>query len=294
MIFSHYHRVRALLLAGIAACVAIFLFVARTFGIPSQVGFGGSILNEPAPLATLLVIMVTLVVCVLVGTLIAGTVRFDAGLFCALVGMSVLTLRAGTVGGVLRQWASTHQPGVMLWMALELVLLYGIIGLAWSALWLLHERGWLKGDEFRDGIEDSEDSLVMKFSALAMQAGVMALAMLLLAQVDAKMQSLIAVGAAAMAGAWAAHYVYPVSPSAWLWVGPLIVGVIGYVMAYFNPEGWEIGRLNFTLAGMARSLPMDYATAGPVGALLGYWMSRRAHRQMAEDPAEGETAEEAS
>ena len=32
------------------------------------------------------------------------------------------------------------------------------------------------------------------------------------------------------------------------------------------------------LAPLSRPLPLDYASVGPAGALIGYWMSRRWHR----------------
>jgi hypothetical protein len=35
--------------------------------------------------------------CVLLGTLIAGTVRFDAGLFVASIGLSALSIRGGPI-----------------------------------------------------------------------------------------------------------------------------------------------------------------------------------------------------
>jgi hypothetical protein len=45
------------------------------------------------------------------------------------------------------------------------------------------------------------------------------------------------------------------------------------------------GVLQYPLAPLARPLPIDYATAGPAAALLGYWVSRRSHRQRVSEAA---------
>lgn len=288
MPLSPYHRSRLLLLIGVAACIALFLFTARTFHVPAYRGVGGSILQEPRWLVNLVVVAGALIAAVLAGTLLAGTVRFDAGLFCACAGLAVLSMRAGTTGDVLRAAAPTGSPSVFMHLALELAVLYALVALSWSALWGLHARGWLKADEFRDGVEDTVEPVYVRAGALAMQVGIMALCLLLLAQTDAKVQVLLGVFLSAWAGACVAYYLYPISPSPWLWAGPLLVGVAGYGLAYFGvaPDGaWRNGHPQSALAALARPLPLDYASAGPVGAILGYWMSRRWYRQRTEEAA---------
>jgi hypothetical protein len=59
----------------------------------------------------------------------------------------------------------------------------------------------------------------------------------------------------------------------------LIVGVVGYFWAYTWPGLWQIGNVAVPLA---RALPLDWASAGPSGAILGYWMSRRWQRESRE------------
>jgi hypothetical protein len=282
-------RSKAVLLAGIAVSIATFLFISHKFQIPTYPHFGGSLLSDANPIVTFIALGVGLLVAVLLSTLIAGTLRFDAGLFCGTLGMAVISIRGGRVGDVLRADASAAAtPVIFIHFALELVVLYALISVAWSILWGLHTGGYLKADEFRDGVEDTDEPLIFKISALAMQVGVMALCMFLLAQTDAKPQAIAAVSISAFAGACAAYYMYPISPSPWLWVGPLVVGGAGYIFAYFNiaatDDLWKTGQLTHALAPLARPLPIDYATAGPAAAILAYWMSRRWHRQrLAED-----------
>jgi hypothetical protein len=226
---------------------------------------------------------VALLAAVLLSTLIAGTIRFDAGLFCATAGMSALSMRSGRMGDVLRESAQSPSPVIFVHLALELVALYALVAVAWSMLWGLHTNGYLKADEFRDGVEDTDEPIIFKASALAMQVGVMAVCMMLLAQTDMKAQVIASVAVSAFVGACAAYYMYPISPSPWLWIGPMIVGAMGYVLMYFKHDpsdtAWKVGQLTSWTAPLARPLPLDYATAGPAGAILGYWMSRRWHRE---------------
>jgi len=278
-----YHRPRLLLLAAIVVSVLVFHFASQLFRVPAYPHYGGVLIGESNPIIATVVVAVTLVAAVLLSTLVAGTVRFDAGLFCGVIGMATLSTRSGTVGDVLRQTAGANSLVIFLHFALELVLLYAFVSIAWSILWSLHSGGLLKADEFRDGVEDTDEPLVFKISAFAMQAGVMALGMFLFAQTDAKSQVLAAIGISSFVGACIAYYMYPISPSPWLWTGPLVVGCAGYIVAYFQVSPtdtlWQTGHLTHTLAPLARPLPIDYATLGPAGAILAYWLSRRWHRQ---------------
>jgi hypothetical protein len=288
-------RSKVLLLAGIAVSIGTFLFISYRFQIPTYPHFGGSLLSDANPIATFIALGVGLLVAVLLSTLIAGTLRFDAGLFCGTLGMAVISLRGGRVGDILRASSApaAGTPVIFIHFALELVVLYALISVAWSILWGLHTGGYLKADEFRDGVEDTDEPVIFKISALAMQVGVMALCMFLLAQTDAKPQAIAAVSVSAFVGACAAYYMYPISPSPWLWVGPMVVGGAGYILAYFNinpaDDLWKTGQLTHALAPLARPLPIDYATAGPAAAILAYWMSRRWHRQRLAEDAVPET-----
>jgi hypothetical protein len=287
---SYSQRARLLLLCGCIACFLLFWEAGHLFRIPVYAHREVSLLLGSAPLVDLLVVMVVLVVSVLIGTLVAGTIRFDAGLFCATAGLIALTARGGTMGDVLRQYAdrATMQPNAFLVLATELVILFAIVALAWSALWLLHRGDWLQGDAFRDGVEDVVDPLSQRIWALAMQAAVMAIVVLLLCQTDAKKQVLASVFIGAFIGSISAYAVFPVRPSIWYWAGPGLVGVVGYLWAFKSPGAWQIGHPDVALA---RPLPLDYASIGPAGAILGYWMSRRWQRGR-EEEAEGTAGED--
>jgi hypothetical protein len=290
---SASRRTKTLLLAGIFLSAVAFVTISHVFRIPDCADFSGSLLAQSSPVVSILIVAVTLLGCVLISTLIAGTVRFDAGLLCGLIGMSALSMRSGVMGDVLRQSSSTG-PTLFIHFALELVVLYALVAVAWSLLWGMHVGGRLKADEFRDGVEDTDEPFPFKASALAMQVGVMVVCILLFGQTDAKAQIIASVGFSGFLGACAAYYMYPISPSPWLWVGPMVVGIIGYVVAYLSigaGDEWKTGHLTFSLAPLARALPLDYATAGPAGAILGYWLSRKWHRQRIDESAAAESTE---
>jgi hypothetical protein len=271
-------RNRVLLLCGAVVCLAVFFFAAIAFGMPAEPGFQASILEQPAPIVVFAMVLIAMLVCTVMGTLLAGTVEPDAGFCVACVGLAALSLRGGGMGDVLR---AALKSEIYLGMLAELLALYGIVVIAWSMLAGIQRRGWLLSPEHARGISpDAEGSLVdqalpERLLALAFQIAVMTVGMLLLAQSDAKAQVLMAVGVSAFVGALAVYSVFPVRPSIWFWIGPLFVGAAGYLFAYYNPDGLTLGETRGMLGALARPLPLDYASLGPAGALLGYWMSRK-------------------
>jgi hypothetical protein len=54
-----------------------------------------------------------------------------------------------------------------------------------------------------------------------------------------------------------------------------VMGVIGYLLAYFTVDGLAIGDLHGWAGPLARATPLIYISMGTAGALVGYWCSRR-------------------
>ncbi|HSI35079.1 MAG TPA: hypothetical protein VK986_15985 [Tepidisphaeraceae bacterium] len=279
-------RVQSMFLAGLGASVAIFWIGSRMLGVPAFPGFGGSLLSEPGGMIGLLLTGAGLVLCTLVGTGLAGWLRFDAGLWCAAGGMAVLSWRAGTVGDVLRSAGPAGGTFVLVVMGLELAVLFALVGLAWAFLWLMHRQGWIESEELEDDVEEALEPTWEKWAALGLTAAIMTVLMMLLGQGDSKVQAQFAVGVAALVSTCVACWLYPVGPSAWFWCAPLVVGLLGYVGAYVatpaDGAAWKTGHLTAALAPLARALPLDYATAGVVGSLLGYWTMRKRAMEKAE------------
>jgi hypothetical protein len=103
--------------------------------------------------------------------------------------------------------------------------------------------------------------------------------MMFLSKSDATSQALAAVGISALLASLAAHIAFPIGCSAWYWPGPLIVGLIGYGITYFNPDGLATGYPTGTFGPLALPTPLAYAAAGPAGAIFGYWVAHRWHHE---------------
>ena len=281
MALNSYQRARILLLVACCVCFILVLWASRLFAIPDDGAFSASLLQQPTPLLAILVCGVVFLGCVLIGSAIAGRGRFDAGLFAACAGLTAISARGGTMGDALRLAGNTDRPTVFLAFAGELILLFALLAAGWWVQWLLQRRGLLHIDPRRDGVDDGRESLGHKISAAVMQALVMGCLMLVLAQSPAKQQALAAVALAAFGGSAISYYfLYPTSPSVWYWTGPLLVGLVGYLYAFISPPpAWAIGYLTSALSPLARPMPLDYASAGVAGAILGYWLSRRWHRE---------------
>jgi hypothetical protein len=287
MIFSPSTRNRFLLLVGTIFCSAIYWWFAQSFHFP--LSRSASLMQQPAIAPLLVTLAVVFFAATLVGIAVAGTVRFDAGIFCACLALATLSLRGGEMHDVLFQASDKN----VFWMlAVEAALLGLIIWCGWQLQWVFFRKGWLKEDSDRDGVIVAEDEMDQKALALAAQIVVTTVLLLLLAQTDQKRQVLAAVGVSSFIGTIAAYFAAPTQPSVWYWIGPIIIAVLGYLATMVAPGGLEIGDPRGPLANLARPLPIDYASVGTAGSILGYWMSRRWQRDR--EDAEDEQAEEAA
>jgi len=112
-------------------------------------------------------------------------------------------------------------------------------------------------------------------TALALQAAGTAMLVILLVRTDDKKQVLSAVAVASLLSTLLAYSIVPARPSVCFWAGPIIVGIVGYVAAYFiwgsvDPVTWKSGQGGGLFIPLARPLPLDYASLGTAGAILGY------------------------
>lgn len=282
----------ARLIAGSAVTATVFAYAARTFGIPAIAGFETALpIGSAAAMTHLLVLLVVVVLATLIGAIFAGNVFFDEALFCALAGMLAVSARCGRMGDLLRQNAPTQSLSLFPRLAIELAMLFAVVAVGWGSLFLLKHFGLVRSDEPPADLDNPPDEhpVLLKLGALLMQVGITALLIVIIAQTDERPQVLGAVFVASCVAAGIAHHLYPISPSPWFWVAPLFVGVGGYLLVYFrlNPAdpAWQTGHLILPFGGLARPLPIDYATAGPLGALVGYWMGRLSERQQLADAA---------
>lgn len=267
---------RALLLVGCVVCIAVVLTLSRSLGLPPVPEFSGSLLAGDSPGASLLVTAVAIAICTVLGAIVAAFLRLEAGMLCVTAALGALSVRGGPMHSTL-QYA--NGPGVYLSLILEIVLLFALLAIAWFVLSALHWRIWSArlapgaALEIEDELIDTTASAVA--CAIGAQVAVMILCQSLLLQADAKKQAMASVGVAALLGTMASCHLFPVVAGYWYALGPAVVGLIGYALAYLSPSGWQAGESNGTLPALARAVPLDYAGIGVAGVIIGYWTARR-------------------
>ena len=208
-----------------------------------------------------------LVATTFIAGLVASPVDPEAGFLCAVVSLGLMSVRGGTMHGVLQ---SATGPTTLLLISLEQMVLFGGLYVLWRAVTRRHPV--VEGD---DPIADAHHTPTVPLLACATQGIVMAVILWALEQSDAKKQSIAAMLIAACTGAIVARRVFPTRTTLPCLVAPGAVGLIGYLGACSMNEGWQTGFLHGPLAVLARPVPLDYASVGVAGAIFGFWTSRR-------------------
>ena len=271
------------LLGSILLAVLASLLIQRLFVVPQVRGFSPSLVQNSPPTLGLLAAALAIVTGVAVCTLLAGRIRPDAGVFSAAVALLALRLHAGPTRLALMDGGKTALIG----LAIELA----VVGLALIGSFLVLRtlvRGrFLPDDPDRDGAHLPEEKIDQKLLCTATTAVVMAVIMMLLSQSDAPGQALWSVLLASWLATWCSFRFAPVTPSIWYWMAPILLGVVGYLWTALNGSATaNIGIPGGFLASIARAAPLDYASVGVAGALVGYWTGRRYLKERAEAEAQ--------
>lgn len=285
---NSYQRARLLLLIGSILCFIAFWFSARVFHIPPYPGDDATLMIGPPYLLAFIIIAIVFAISLAIGTAIAGMVRFNAGLLTASLGLAAVSFRGGETRRTIL-WGITHVAPDHLFgrFFLELLILSLITGGAWFILRRLYTAGKLRDRETPIMNESEASDTTAELFSLAAQFFITALLVMLIAQTDDKQQVMAAIFIASWAGSAFAHTFFPTGPRSWYWLPPLLVGLIGFLLAWFYvPNGLLTADVRGAFAGLYRPLPLDYASMGPAGAIIGHWMSRRwqRDRQAAQQP----------
>jgi len=249
-------------------CLIVVRYAIAMFSVPPLPHFDGSLLCSASPLTAIVVVAVLLIICTLLGTIIAGGVCFEAGFFAATLAMAGLSLRGGTMQSVL--FDANGRQSVFYTLAGETLLLAAILVGIWLMLMLISRRisppaPLLPPTELNG----------YRLGTLLVQIAATAVIIELLALSEAKNQVLGAIFLGSLIGAMAAYFSFPSRSAFWHWLGPLLVGTIGYLLAARNAvTGTATGNLEGLLAPLARPLPLDYASVGPAGAIIGWWIAQ--------------------
>jgi hypothetical protein len=243
-------------------CFFIFWFIAKLLGIPAEPRHDGSLLRQPAvstAISALIAAVILLPACALFGSVLMRKGRNLAGLAAACAGFSAWSMRGGPMHEVL-----FYAPGtsVFLVLAVELVLLGAVAVALWLILWR------------RPPLPAASPERTAA-TPILVQTLLFFVLVMFFAQTDLKKQALGAVFFSALIATNVAETYWPAPDSGkWYWIGPLAIGLIGYVVACFTVSGWADGvrELNGLFVPLARPLPLDYVSAGLCGALLGSWV----------------------
>jgi hypothetical protein len=265
---------QAIVVIALLICCGIFSTVGGWFGIPELRHYDGSLLLGGSPAANLAITAIFLLVCTLIGTIIAGCVRFEAGLFAACFGLMAISLRGGTTQSILFEGnGSAHVYAVL---CAELLVLGIFIALAWAILWMVGRSGATRPlPEHLAPEPTTSQGAISGVTALIAQVVTTSLVMMFLCQSQAKYQCVGSVFIASALGAMIAFGISPARPSIWFWSGALLVGLIGYILAASGQDtNFVVGIPEGFFAPLARPLPLDYASMGTAGAIFGYWTVR--------------------
>jgi hypothetical protein len=216
----------------------------------------------------------------IIGTVLASTIRFNSGLVTAALALAALSVRGGSGRHTLLTGESlVGSPQLFQKFFLELAVLSALLGACWWLLRQMHGSGAIQDREGPAPL-DTDGSVTAETSGLVVQLLITIAGILVLARSEAKQQVMASVLMASFAGAAISHAFSPTSARGLYWCMPLLVGLIGYGMAYTNPPvGVATADLKGAFAALVRPLPLDYASMGPAGAILGHWMSRRWQRE---------------
>lgn len=283
---SYGTRARTLLGIGAMASFALFWTVAGMFSFPRFYGYSASIMQQPGAILILLMASVVFLVSVGVTSIFTHVVHFEGGLFCASLGLLALSVRGGPMRYVLMD---SPGAGIFIKLLIELVLLFIPVFAGWMLISFMRDGGLIRGEPH--GEADPDDLPGQGLMALGAQVALMIFFMLVLAQTDRKAQVVWSVALSAYLAALAAHSLFPSRPSYWYWMTPLIVGVIGYVLAYMGGNNLAAGDVGGLVPALGRPLPLDYASAGVAGSLYGYWTSRRWQYEREYEPADPDAVE---
>ena len=283
-IFNAYRRTQTLVFLASVICIILVWQVAAHLGIPPIARFQGSLLAQPQPPIAFIAACVLYFVSVFIGTLIAGRSWFFAGIFAGAVALAALSVRCGPMQYVLFN-AAAHGDTKRIFLKLlaEQSLLFVPVALAWTFFFrryaaavsratLAEENDPLK--PLDQPIESTTgDSIGVVLGAILTQIIITGLLVHFLAVTTAKKQVAVAILIGAFCSTALAEYLFPNRKSAlFYWIGPFLVGAVGYAAAYIYAGDASIGLAQGPLANLAHPTPLDYAGSGIIGMLMGYWV----------------------
>ncbi len=266
---------RAVLAVASVLCGGVCIWVGDLLRIPREPHFNGSLLLGGAAVSGVIAVGVSIAICMAIGSLIAAFFTLEAGLFCTCIGLAFFAVRCGPIRPVL-QYSTGN--GTLIFLAIETVLAGGLLVAGWLGLEFffrhLHPEPMPELDRSAPN-ETKDASLQQKTITIGVAVVAMGLCEQILIQSDVQAQAMAGTFVAAFAGSMAAYMFQPLTEGIWYWTGPMVLGAISYLLAYFSSDRISVGDLHGWTAPLTRTTPLMYISMGTAGAVLGYWCSRR-------------------
>lgn len=271
---SHRQLHRILLYLCVLVSIWLFWYVGGRFKVPYMAEQDASLLLQVHATAAVIVCWIVLGIPALIGTALCGRVHADAGLFCACAGLGAISFRGGSIRDILM--AHPDSSAYLILIAETALLWVGILAVSYL-IRLVYSRipVLLPAEERDNGPRSDRPSAppAWAIASVACQSILMGLLIMLLARSTTKVQVMAAVlVSAGLATALSGSYFHRPRLAAFTCLGPAIVGICGYLLAWSNP-----GSLNIALpaTSLATATPLDYLSMGSAGALFGAWFSRK-------------------
>ena len=242
--------------------------VAGWLNLPAWRGFNASLMGQPSVLTSILGAIIIAGIGASVSAVVLGRIHYEAPILGGACALGAISLRGGGVqyalfaGGTSAFWQMTIESALL-----------GAIVLALSPLsrFLLDRR--LLHEQF--GVEPSKESFDQHLLGTATHVAMMLVLLRFLLVTTDKAQVLVCVFIAALLGSLVAHRFVPARPAAWFIASPILASIAAQILAGLGSDRVALGEPGGYFAPLARALPLDYASAGVAGALIGYWMRRR-------------------
>ena len=265
-IFNAHRKTQALVLTGSVLSALACFSVTSLMHLPQEPRFQGSLFQQNSWVLGYIAICILLAASAGIGTVIAGQWWLFSGLFTACVGLAAISTQFGPLHYVIFDALTRNREHtVFLRLALEHCILMIPLVLLWLYFW---ERFTENQSSEQDGKSDGSADLY----AVAVQVIVMGILVSLLVASDEKQQALVGVFVAGAASAALAESISPTrNAPRWYWLGTLIVGLVGYLLADLHPDQWATGFCDGAIANLAHAMPLDLASSGLAGTLIGYW-----------------------
>jgi polysaccharide biosynthesis transport protein len=169
-------------------------------------------------------------------------------------------------GGAINTLWSAQQHSAIASAAAEAILLFGSLLFGWSVLRRTMPSGLIEPVEANTPADIS--------LAIFAQVSVMSALLILLSHWHTKGECLAVIAFSSCLATMLAYWMAPLRTSLCFWLSPMVVALFGSLCATISAQGIHAGML----LALARPMPLDYASTGPIGAMLGFWIARSATR----------------